>query len=853
MEKKVNEQLSELMQKLKMYTLSYCEELGIKVSNGKVTCLNPEHADRNPSMSYWHAHNVFFCFSCNYSADIFKIASLYENKPLYGKEFILDNVFYLAKKFNEPYQHINVDVSPEEKARFRKFEIMRLLNDYVTSKINKDFLKLRKIEIETALKLNIGSVDNYDNLLKKYIDNGFTEDEIKALGITRRRVNEHKLIFIIKNIYGQPVSFVSREMFFTIENICKIFQITKQEYKENKTKDEREIYLFNKCNGDNIKIDFIKNFLTIGKYENGNDSEIYSKRSIFYLYSDVKKEINSFEKVLIVEGYIDAVTAYQKGFRNIIALGSASFTKEHLSIIENSKEIRFPAITFDQDTTGIKRTKDLVDRIKEHGNIRKKFFIAKYKNQSCKDLDEILNTQIVRNLEEVFEYETLFQYSVSNLQNTGLTDEQIVEQMIPLIIQEQSPLKQSELAGELEKKLNTISKHTITAEIEYRLNNVKQQFSEEVLKIVDSTRGKIINQPESVLSYLQQTIEDIECINLNINKKQKNIFALTEENFAIDEEKKRDATRHNVDWGLPILKSMDIAPGKTITVAAKPNIGKTSFFVNLMKEILLLNKNTVVYYYTTDDGRGDIKNNLIATISGLPRQYVSDPIHNVYYGLNSNFSHKLEFMNKYNDTNNLVETWVKQKRLAIMHTSDGAPDWNSFEKTLKYDLSKDVDLENTIKILIIDSVNKIEVDGILNGNERAEYLSEHTKKAASKYDLILFQNYEIRKVDKAQKINLSLLAGTRRIEYDSDAIITLHQPLHELESLTRTKWTMQGQEYEQPIIVGEIEKTKIGGRKNVPFFHKLQTATNNILYNFDLNQINNLNNCWREDLKTYKR
>ena len=851
MEKKFNDQLTELMQKLTIYTLSYLDELGIKVVNGKVQCLNPDHPDKNPSMSYWAAHNVLHCFSCSASYNIFHIAHLKEGKPLYGKQFILDNVFYLAKKFNEPYQHINIEISPEEKAKFRKLEIMRLLSDYVTSKLNKNFLNERNISVETALKLNIGSVDSYSNLLKKYLENGFTEQEINQLGIIRKRINENKLIFIIKNIHGQPVSFVAREMIFTIEHSIKYLGFNFKEYKDCKTGQERQDFLYSKCNGDQNKINFVNHFLNIGKYENGTDSEIYSKKTIFYLYSDIKKEINSFEPVLILEGYIDAVTAYQKGFRNIIALGSASFTKEHLDIIENSKEIRFPAITFDQDTTGIKRTGDLVNRIREHGNIRKKFFIAKYK-ENGKDLDEILNHSVVKNFNEIFEYETLFQYSVSNLLETGLTEEEIVEQMIPLIIQEPSPLKQSELAGELEKKLNTINKHTITAEVEYRLNNVKQQLSDTVLKMMDDTRKKIINNPEASTSFLQQTIEDIEMLNVK-GKKQKNIFALTEENIAIDEEKKRDASRYNVNFGMPILRSMQITPGKAITVAAKPNIGKTSFFVNLAKDILTLNNNTVIYYYTTDDSRADIKNNLIAVLSGLPRQYVADPIHNKDYGLNSNNSRKMEMMATYNIANGVVENWVRQKRLAILHSSDGVPDWASFEKTLKYDLSQDKELENTVKVLIVDSVNKIEVEGINNGNERAEYLSEHTKKSATKYDLVLFQNYEIKKAVKSQKIDLSMLAGTRRIEYDSDAIITLHQPLHELSNLACTKWRKQGIEFDLPVIVAEIEKTKIGGNKNESYFHKLDGFTNTLTYEFDYNTLMSLKNLWYEDLKNYKR
>lgn len=854
--KKANEELALLKEKLKFYTLQYINELGIVIDSKKnIHCLNPNHPDKNPSMHYWDAHNIFYCFSCGHSSDIFQIAHLKEGKPLYGKEFILDNVFYLAKRFNEPYQHINIDVSPEERSKFRKYEIMRFLSDYVTAHQNKAFLHQRNFKIETALKLNIGSVDNYGNLLQTFINNGFNEAEINALGINANRVNENKLIFIIKNTYGQPVSFVSREMIITIENATKLLNFNKKtEYDVLPDKKSKELFLRSKAGNDNVKNTFINKFLIIGKYENGTDSEIYSKKSIFYGYSDVRKQISSFEKVLIVEGYADFVSAYQEGFRNIVALGSASFTSEHLQIIEEAKEIKFPAITFDQDTTGMARAKSLAERIKENSDIRKKYFIAKYKEGS-KDLDEILAVKKIKSFDEIFDYETLFQYAISNMLDTGMSETDIVNQMIPMIMQEPSPLKRTELAVELEKKLATINKFTIMQEVEYRTDNSKQQISTLMLSALERARREISLQPENAMLLLDNAKDEIDKISKSHFKKTKNIFELTEEGFNKDEENKIDIRRFQTKWGIPILESMRIVPQKVITVAAKPNIGKTSFFVNLVKNILMLNSNTVVYYYTTDDSRADIKNNLMAAISGLPRDYVTDPINHQYYGLNTNFKDKMIYHNAYNDVLALINKWVSQKRLAVLHSTDGSSDWTSFERTIKTDLHDNKEMEDCIKVLIIDSVNKIEVDGISGGNERAEFLSEHTKKTATKYDLVLFQNYEIRKVEKNQKINASQLAGTRRIEYDSDAIITLHQPMHELPGMTKSYW--QNSKYSSPImmptIIGEIEKSKIGGHKNMAYFHDLDYFCNQLITNHNPAELNIKKQEWYNDLRNYMR
>ena len=51
----------------------------------------------------------------------------------------------------------------------------------------------------------------------------------------------------------------------------------------------------------------------------------------------------------------------------------------------------------------------------------------------------------------------------------------------------------------------------------------------------------------------------------------------------------------------------------------------------------------------------------------------------------------------------------------------------------------------------------------------------------------------------------------------------------------------------------EIEKTKIGGPKNEPFFHQLDGFTNTIKTNFDLNTLNSLKKTWYDDLHSYKK
>ena len=114
----INNSIQELMERLKQRTLQYAQEQGVVLNpNGFVQCLFPDHDDHDPSMHWWEENNIFFCFSCMRSADIFTLANIFENKPLAGPDFIEENVFYLAKKYGEPYEHLRKDMTPEELTR----------------------------------------------------------------------------------------------------------------------------------------------------------------------------------------------------------------------------------------------------------------------------------------------------------------------------------------------------------------------------------------------------------------------------------------------------------------------------------------------------------------------------------------------------------------------------------------------------------------------------------------------------------------------------------------------------------------------------------------------------------------
>ena len=162
----INNTIQELMERLKQRTLQYAQEHGIVLgNNGFIQCLFPDHEDHDPSMHWWEKTNSFFCFGCGRVCDLSTLANIFEGKPLAGPDFIEENVFYLAEKYGEPYEHLRKSMTADELKRQSYYRTMKLFSDYVTAHKNNQYLLDRKISEDTAKRLNIGGVQDFNDCM----------------------------------------------------------------------------------------------------------------------------------------------------------------------------------------------------------------------------------------------------------------------------------------------------------------------------------------------------------------------------------------------------------------------------------------------------------------------------------------------------------------------------------------------------------------------------------------------------------------------------------------------------------------------------------------------------------------
>lgn len=796
----MNEEIRVLIENLKQYTLQYAAEHGVVPdSRGFVQCLFPDHDDRDPSMHWWEENNIFWCFSCNRVCDIFTLANIFEGKPLAGPDFLEDNVFYLAEKFGQPYLHLRKTLTPEEMERQMYFRTMKLFSDYVVSHANKEYLANREIEEKTAKTLSIGSVDNYQNCINYLVNAGCQREILNNIGIMANRVNENQLIMIIKDEYGRPMSFVSRHMHF------------------------------------------VKGESKFPKYTNGNETIIFNKSRMLYCWSDIKKQYNTLEKLLVVEGYIDAVSAYQKGYRNVVALGSASFTDEHISLLEKENRIKNVAFALDNDETGRKRMFSIVERLKNQKTTNEYQF-AIYKEQG-KDLDEILKKFDKKvSLANIFELVSMFDYEIRCLkENYGdnIDESSMFDHFIGIISKTQRPKEREEQAKSLAKYLPSYSYKTILAEIEMILSEEKINYKKDIVAVLDKAYKEATNNPEYALEIIGSLSDDIENVQAKYDRTQQGVFESSVSRFKESEKYKMNSDLYQIKFGIPWLDDLNLKPGNSVIMAGLPNTGKSTVFQCLMHNIAVNSPNGVIIYIATDDSEEMIYDNLTAQLSGLPREYCGNPYFDSQFGLNSSqLPEAQQYFDKYCKSREFIERLIVNKKLIILDVKQKIDNWNGFKKAISK-IVADKELENKYKIMVVDSVNKISVDGIKDENQTAGFLSAEIKKLNERDRILGFLNFELNKMRDNSKLSQFALSGSKRMFYDCNVLGFIYNPTRNLQEFegteyeTKMKWQLQINEFNsipQPVIVTIQSKSKAGNNSmNArPYFYKLNEFTSKL-------------------------
>ena len=275
----------------------------------------PFHDDHNPSLSISEEKQIYTCFVCGASGNVFNFVMDYE------KISFVKSVSLLGKQVG-----INIDVNDntnlkKEDENKKYYDMYDIVNKYYQNNIkskygNKalEYLKKRKITDEIIKEFGIGLSFN-DNTVSKLLEKKkYDINDIVDIGLCGRKDNftydifRNRIMFPLWNNDGLVVGFSGR------------------------------IY-----NGENES-----------KYVNSSESKIFKKGKILYNYHNAKKYAEKENEIIIVEGFMDVIRLYSIGIKNVVATMGTAITKDHINLIMHlSKNV---ILCFDGDKAGEKAT-----------------------------------------------------------------------------------------------------------------------------------------------------------------------------------------------------------------------------------------------------------------------------------------------------------------------------------------------------------------------------------------------------------------------------------------------------------------------------------------------------------------
>ena len=355
--------------------------LDLKQRGRNYVAVCPFHDDHSPSLVVSRERQMFTCFTCKTSGNVFSFVMKYENVSF------PEAVQTVAKKIGYT---LKGDFSNFQESKYKKeYEIMDFVTKYYTNNINTTsginalkYLENRGITKDIIKEFNIGlALDKKDDLYNILLKKNYSLEEISDLGLVNKiNLNVYdtfinRIMIPIENLQGSVVGFTGR------------------------------IY-----NGEE----------DTAKYLNTKETKIFKKGSILFNYHNARNAIRETKVVVVVEGNMDAITVSAKGIKNVVALMGVAMSQVQ---IDTLKKLNVPIILMlDNDSAGL-------DATLKNGELLRKAGIDTrvVRLSGAKDPDEYIRLKGVEALKDNIKHaisflDFLLEYLKQDLDLNNITD-----------------------------------------------------------------------------------------------------------------------------------------------------------------------------------------------------------------------------------------------------------------------------------------------------------------------------------------------------------------------------------------------------------------------------------------------
>lgn len=250
----------------------------------------PFHDDTNPSMSVSREKQIYRCFSCGSSGNVFTFVQDFEHITFQQA------LAQLAEKVGIKVGNVTIQHKNGEHERL--YEIYQISYKYYLNNLQtnagkkaKEYLHNRQIDDTMIKEFGIGlSLTHEDDLVRLLQKKGYSLKELNEIGlaITNRDLYKDRIMFPLKDLSGRIVAFSGR------------------------------------------RYDGIKD----NKYINTKVTPIFHKGNILYNYYDAREYVRRKNQVIVMEGFMAAIRSITIGVKNVVSLMGTAMTKEQVELLK---------------------------------------------------------------------------------------------------------------------------------------------------------------------------------------------------------------------------------------------------------------------------------------------------------------------------------------------------------------------------------------------------------------------------------------------------------------------------------------------------------------------------------------
>jgi DNA primase len=454
--------------------------------------LCPFHNEKTPSFTVSEDKQIFHCFGCHSGGNVFKFLMDYE------KISFIESVKSVADRMGIQVEYEDQQSPEKQSEQEILYDVNNLAAKYFSNillnenegEIGRKYFHQRKIKPQTLRAFGLGYAPSKRDAFIEYAKDRVDLEKALQLGLIGKGNEGHlfdkfsgRIIFPIDSPNGRVVGFGGRIL-------------EKNEY--------------------------------AAKYLNSPESIIYIKGKILYGLSYAKDEIRRLNKVIMVEGYMDLISLFQNGIKNVVAVSGTALTEDQVLLL--SRYTKNVVLLFDADIAGVKASMRSIEIL-----LRKDFEIRiaslpkgedpdSYVNQFGKEkFDELIKQAVSFHEYQTALYEAEGYFTDSSrsaeairslVKSLSLIDDAIKRNFYIKNIAKKFGLRETLLESELDKILSKENKQEKSPKGTVQTNKV---FPNKEVKITQEVQ---FLERDVILLFLSENTEIIKFVFTHMNPEE---------------------------------------------------------------------------------------------------------------------------------------------------------------------------------------------------------------------------------------------------------------------------------------------------------------------------------------------